>query len=545
MRGLPVKWLFYLFLVNRLVFNMCILQVTLSTANAIIVASTLATLQVSLACTAAPSHPTPPLHPQITATANAVMQKHHIPGMAIVFVKDGKIAFEKGFGITKITDGTAVNTSTLFKVGSISKSITAAALALLMQDGKLKWDDPLSLHIPELEAANPAVARLTIRQVLSHQTKLDLDRLEPLLWPQPNQFKFENIVLGLKVLAEDARISGVFSYSNLNYALAGEVVRRASKVSYGTYVQREIFAPLKMRCVVHNNNTDHVKSVAQPHVRVDGVTYIVRADPIEGAITEGLDAAAGGVRCDANAMGKWLQFQLKPQSSALRVTDALWRDLHRAQAAVRTDFDAALKPTMIETYGLGLQIVADAGEIRYDHYGGVAGMLAYFAVSPSHNSGFAVLLNMGDGAARKALIDDLSLLMRGKTIPRRALASKAAAVPTALAKRKPLDPNAAAAYFGRYEDPWFGEVSLCASASTSTGGATFDSQSSLRFQGKLVFDEQQRLIVLWDDKAINSDAFLLSAETRDAKIQRFTLKPVGESDFDFGAMRFRRIGECP
>jgi CubicO group peptidase (beta-lactamase class C family) len=472
---------------------------------------------------------------QITTTANAVMQKHHIPGMAIVFVKDGKIAFEQGFGIINITDGTAVSTGTLFKVGSISKAITALALALLVQDGKLKWDDPLSRHIPELDAANPAVARLTIRQVLSHQTKLDLDRLEPLLWPQPNQFKFENIVLGLKVLAEDARISGIFSYSNLNYALAGEVVRRASGVSYGTYVQREIFAPLKMHCVVDNETIGHAKSVAQPHVRVDGVTHIVRADPIEGAITEGLDAAAGGVRCDANALGKWLQFQLKPQSSALRVTDA-----HSAQAAVRTDFDAALKPTMIETYGLGLQIVAEDGELRYDHYGGVAGMLAYFAVSPAHNSGFAVLMNMSDGAARKVLIGDLSLLMRGKTIPKRPSTLKTAAVSPAPVTRKPLDQNAVVPYFGRYEDAWFGEVSLCASAE----GATFVSQRSLRFRGKLVSDEQQRVTVLWDDKAINSDAFLLSVETRDAKIQRFTLKPVGESDFDFGAMRFRRIGEC-
>ena len=157
-------------------------------------------------------------------------------------------------------------------------------------------------------------------------------------------------------MAEDARIEGVFSYSNLNYARAGEVVRRASGVSYGDYVQLAIFAPLSMHCVVHDVHIGARKSVAQPHMRVDGVTHIVRADPSDGAITEGLDAAAGGVRCDANAMGKWLLFQLNPRASALRVSEAQWRDLHTSLAVVRTDFDAALKPATIETYGLGRKL---------------------------------------------------------------------------------------------------------------------------------------------------------------------------------------------
>lgn len=113
------------------------------------------------------------LSQKIDAAANAISQKHVAPGMAIVVVKDGKVAYEKGFGATRITNGTAV--------GSISKPITALALAMLVQVGKLNWDDALSRHIPELQAANPAVARLTIRQVLSHQTRLNLDRLEPLL----------------------------------------------------------------------------------------------------------------------------------------------------------------------------------------------------------------------------------------------------------------------------------------------------------------------------------------------------------------------------
>ncbi len=497
-----------------------------------------------------------PLVQQIDMAVVAVMQKHTIPGLAIVFVKDGKIAYEKGYGVTKISNGTAVSANTLFKIGSISKSITALALALLAQEGKLQWDDPLSRHIPELQAANAAVARLTIRQILSHQTGLDLDPLEPLLWPQPNQFEFENIISGLQVLAGNSRNTGIFRYGNLNYALAGEVVRRASGVPYGTYVQREIFAPLKMHCVVQSPNGQAPIPVAQPHVLLDGVVHMVRADPIDGVISEGLDAAAGGVRCDANALGKWLQFQLNPRAYPLRVSDALWRDLHSAQAAVRTDFDAALRPSTIESYGLGLQITATEGEIRYDHYGGLAGTLGYFAVAPSRNSGFAVLLNMSAGLARKELIEQLSLLMRDKPnlTRKQVFNAVATALPNSLPapthlsppsvplapKAKPLDTKIAAPYFGRYQDEWFGEINLCPSAD----GAIFTSLRSMRFKGKLVSIEPDRLAVLWEDKAINSDAIIAVTEQRESAVERFTLTPLGESDFDFSAMNFRRIGAC-
>jgi CubicO group peptidase (beta-lactamase class C family) len=136
---------------------------------------------------------------QIDDMANAAMRRYSLPGLAIVVVREGKVVYQKGFGITEVNKGAPVDANTQFKVGSISKSITALAMALLVQEGKVKWDDLLSRHIPELNEANPLVARLTIRQILSHQTGLDLDRLEPLLWPQPNSFEFANLVTGLNV----------------------------------------------------------------------------------------------------------------------------------------------------------------------------------------------------------------------------------------------------------------------------------------------------------------------------------------------------------
>ncbi len=488
----------------------------------------------------------PVLTKQIDDFANDTMRQFSIPGHALVFVKDGRVIYQKGFGTTELKTalktGAPVDANTLFKVGSISKSITALGLALLAQDGKVKFDDPLSRHIPELIDANPLVAKLTIRQILSHQTGLDLDRLEPLLWPQPNQFRFANFVTGLHVLGASAVDNSTFKYSNLNYALAGEIVQRASGLSYGEFVRTRIFQPLDMHCIVSEHNLTTPSRLAQPHMLIAGAVQMVRPD--EGQVTEGLDAAAGGIRCDVEAMGKWLLFQLSPRASRLKIADAIWQDIHTGLAVSRTVFNDASQPIEIETYGLGIQLVMAGNEFRFDHYGGVAGMLAYYAVYPSRGTGFAILMNMNSVAARKQLIERLAALATRRKIT---AARPTRAAPAVLAKplaTKSLDADASEKLFGRYRDVWFGDVSLC----RTKPDAAFASMLSPRLRGRIVlFDaaESKKMAILWDDQAVNSDAIINVAETRDSKVQRFTLSPLAESDFDFSAMNFRRIGDCP
>ena len=539
--------------------------------------------------------------------AYATMRQFFIPGLALVFVKDGRVVYQKGFGLTELNSelktelhhGSPVDSATLFKVGSISKSITALALALLVQEGKVKWNDPLSRHIPELNEANPLVAKLTIRQILSHQTGLDLDQLEPLLWPQPNQFQFENLVAGLNVLGESVKDGNLFKYSNLNYALAGEIVRRASGLSYGEFVQHRIFKPLDMGCIVSDKNSVSRARLAQPHMLIAGAAQMVRPDdepagnPVgkpaldvvgkpaldvvgkraDGPAHEGLDAAAGGIRCDAQAMGKWLLFQLSPRTSRLKIADAIWKDIHSGLVVTRTVFDDALRPIEVEAYGLGIQFVVAGDEFRFDHYGGVAGMLAYYAVYPSRGTGFAILMNMNAVAARKLLIERLAGLATSKKLTGspvhaaravRALAFSGATVTAiepgiaALIRTKDLDAKSDEKLLGLYQDAWFGHVSLC----RTSNGAAFTSLLSPRFSGRLMLINStepesesesesepkpapNRMTILWDDQAINSDAVVNVAEIGNARVQRFTLTPMAESDFDFSAMNFQRIGDCP
>jgi hypothetical protein len=285
--------------------------------------------------------------------------------------------------------------------------------------------------------------------------------------------------------------------------------------------------------------------LAQPHMMIKDTAQVVRPD--NGLITEGLDAAAGGVRCDAHAMGKWLLFQLSPRTSGLRITDAIWKDMHSGLAVTRTTFDNKLQHIEVESYGFGMQFIIAKDEFRFEHYGGVAGMLAYYAVYPSRGAGFAILMNMNSVAARKVLIDQLASLVTSKTIIPAPQSSAAAANQSQSQSQsvrphgKELDAQSQQRLFGRYQDKWFGEVSLC----KTNLDAIFTAKLSPRFRGRLVSIKQERIAILWDDQAINSDAIIEVAETRDSLVQRFTLTPLAESDFDFGAMNFRRIGACP
>ncbi len=473
---------------------------------------------------------------------SAIMARAALPGLAVVVVDGQRVTYQRALGVTEIRQNQPVTVHTRFKIGSISKPISALAIGLLVQDRKLGWEDRLVAHIPELAHANPRVARLTITQLLSHTTELNLDLLEPLLWPQPNTFHTSDLIAGLAALSERDMSAEAFRYSNVNYALVGELVRRASGRSYGKFVEQRIFKPLGMNCAVGGFDRSAPGGLAQPHLIKFGVAEAIRRD--QGIVNEGLDAAAGGIRCDIRAMAKWLRFQLNPRDSRLAVDGAVWDALHTALASPRLAFDASARPLVIERYGRGIQIVSDATGLRFDHYGGVAGSMAYFAVYPGRNAGFALLMNASAASARTELIDQLHAWMANQPAPAAPrlpdTGTTVAGVGTLLPTRPPLDAAAEQSLLGHYRDPWFGEMRIC----KTSGRTEITSMRSPRFVGDVVQTAKSPIAVLWRDPAIDSDAVIRTQSSRDGKIERFVLDPLDVSDFDFSAMRFTRVGEC-
>ena len=120
----------------------------------------------------------------LDAYAARVLQSFEVPGLAVAVVKDGKVVVAKGYGVRKLGEAIAVDADTLFGIASNTKAFTAASLAMLVDEGKLKWDDPVVKHLPAFQMYDPYVTReITIRDLLTHRAGLGLGAGDLLFWP--------------------------------------------------------------------------------------------------------------------------------------------------------------------------------------------------------------------------------------------------------------------------------------------------------------------------------------------------------------------------
>ncbi|RZA19807.1 MAG: class A beta-lactamase-related serine hydrolase, partial [Lysobacteraceae bacterium] len=189
-----------------------------------------------------PASPTPET---IDAAVRATIERYKLPGIAVGVIEDGKVVFARGYGETVAGSGDAVTTKTLFKIASNSKAMTGAVLARLVQNGKLRWDDPVVKHLPQFAMHDPWVTQhMTVSDLLVHNSGLPEGGGDLMLWPEPNLFSRDDIVRGLRHIKPAYGFRSGYAYDNLLYVVAGQVAAAAGGASYEELVHRELFAPL-------------------------------------------------------------------------------------------------------------------------------------------------------------------------------------------------------------------------------------------------------------------------------------------------------------
>jgi len=204
------------------------------------------------------------------AGIDGLMQRYdgRVPGAAVLVLKDGQPVFRRGYGLAVVEDGTPVSPATNFRLASVSKQFTAAAILLLAEDGKLSIDDPLKKWLPSL----PAVAdAMTLRQLLSHTSGL-LD-YEDLMDPADTRQVHDIDVLHL--LEKENRTlfapGSDYRYSNSGYALLALVVGKASGSDFAGFLRQRIFLPLGMDATfAHQDGVDEVPDRAYGYSEIDG-----------------------------------------------------------------------------------------------------------------------------------------------------------------------------------------------------------------------------------------------------------------------------------
>ena len=512
--------------------------------------------------------PTQPLPAQVHAPAlpeatrarldqavDTVMARYTLPGIAVGVIEHGQVVYTRTAGKRIAGSGEKIDARTLFKIASNSKAMTTALLGRLVDQGKLRWDDPVTRYLPQFQMHDPWVtANMRVEDLLTHSSGLPLGGGDLMLWPQPNTFTAEDIIHGLRYIAPAYSFRSRYEYDNLLYVVAGAVAAAAGGAPYATLMRREVFAPLGLdRCQVGSWNRDAVGDVAQPHYLKDGRNIPIGED---GAVIPALTSdPAGGIRCDLTDMLQWARNWLVPSHAQLQWLSPVQRDVLQAphmlipvsaQRRLRDD-------THVMAYGYGWRMADVDGSWMVWHTGTLNGMYSMLALFPDQQGGFVFMINGNGGAARTVLGDVLTKHFTAPADTHDATwyadaLDQASAGRTAAAKAPTAAPSAVAtgelaAWTGVYRDPWLGEVSICPQGDTVQFAAT----KSPRLAGP-VMRLDGRLLVHWTDPGVDPDAWLdfhAASGSEPITLRMAKVDPLADFSSDYEDLHFQRIGACP
>ncbi len=225
-----------------------------------------------------------------------------IPGMSVGIVKDGEIVFSKGYGVLEVGKPAKPDGNTLYAIASNSKAFTTALIAMLVQEGKLNWDDKVQKYLPWFELYDPFVSReTTIKDLLCHRVGLGTFSGD-FIWYK-SDFTSEEIIKRLKYLEPAFGFRDGFGYSNVMYITAGEIIKQITGKTWGENVQERILNPVKMdRTIYSLKKLGEKGNFATPHAYEDEKNIPIRFENWEEV------GALGGIISSVNDMGKWMIF---------------------------------------------------------------------------------------------------------------------------------------------------------------------------------------------------------------------------------------------
>ena len=249
----------------------------------------------------------------LDARVQAAMSAHEVPGMSISIVEDGKPVLAKGYGVRKLGSSDKVDADTIFPTGSTGKAITSAALAVLVDDGKLRWDDPVIDHMPWFRMYDPWVTReMTVRDLLVHRSGLGLGAGDLMFVPASSRSRADT-VRALRYIKPATSFRSGYAYDNVLYAVAGQLIEEVSGQSWEVFVRERVLKPAGMASSV----TEQAARFANPnrvwpHGRIDGrVRGMGEQVVLDERKTLGDNGApAGGLSSSANDLAHWIQVQL-------------------------------------------------------------------------------------------------------------------------------------------------------------------------------------------------------------------------------------------
>ena len=464
--------------------------------------------------------------PPDAATLDAIfadaLKTYPVPGLAVGVVRDDEVVFLKGYGVREAGGKDDVTPDTVFSIGSCTKAFTATALALLVDDGKVRWDDPVRKHVPYFHQSDPLADReVTLRDLLCHRT--GLSRHDLLYYRAA--WDVEETVRRVARLELTHSFRSTYEYNNLCYMTAGLAVEGAAKTPWHEFVQKRLFDKLDMKGAVFTPAAARKRDHATPHAVDGGQPKAIPWYPDDKQIR-----ASGSIKCGARDLCQWMRLQLNEGSyGGQRVVSAkALAETHTPQVVVPFGAPLAKMTDMTQaSYGLGWHIYDYRGHLVWEHGGAVDGFRAKVLLAPKQKVGVVVLGNSDQVEAVQAtgyqVLDHLLGLEKRDwngyytDVMKRAAAAAQARREQFESGRKPdakpsREPDA---YVGTFEDAAYGTLTvtkkdgeLRLSWSTFEGKLDHyrDDAFTLVTQGRL--DDTLATFVLGPDKAVTGVKFV-------------------------------------
>jgi len=484
-----------------------------------------------------------------------VLSGFRVPGMSIVVVKDGKLVMAKGFGVKESGKSDLVDEKTLFPIASNSKAFTAAALEILVEDGKLSWDDPVVTHLPWFRMADPWVtAQITVRDLLVHNSGITAYAADILNFP-PTDYTRRQILEKVRQLPLGHSFRTTYAYDNILYLAAGEIVRTVSGMEWEEFVRTRILLPLDMNGTLSRFTLlSKEPNRASGHGMIEGKLAVY-----DQALQQGIGDAgdpAGGIASNAMDMGKWLMAQLDSGKAenghriwSSKGTEELWKIVNPIPVSKTAEWLAPAQSDF-SGYALGLRTYNYGAYKIVGHGGKLDGFVSQVTMVPSLRLGIAVLTNQeSTGAYWSVIYTLLDHYLQNKPFDwmngyLRSQDSSVARMARERQKNIAIAPTTAApasldlaGYTGSYRDTLYGDVQV----RQEEHGLVIHFMHSAQLVADLEHAHHDVYIAHFRNRSLKADAWTTFTIGPDGKPFSMTLKVIDpDSDLGFEGLLFIR-----
>lgn len=471
----------------------------------------------------------------------------NIPGMAIAIVKDGKIIHSKGYGVRDTKSNQPVTNQTLFAIASNTKSFTTAALATLVDAGKISWDDKVRKYLPYFQLYSPYVSEeMTIRDLVSHRSGLATFSGD-LLWYGSTHTR-EEIIRKAQFLPPVHGFREKFGYQNVMFIAAGEIIPAVTDLSWDEYVDKNFLQSLGMKnSCLSVNDLPKFKEVALPHNEVEGKNEVINWVNWDNM------APAGSILASADDVCQWLMLQLGKGTLNGKTYWSETRSNEMHEMVTPQPISGFSRKNMPSKhfggYGLGWNVFDYHGRKVVNHGGGYDGMISQSFFVPEENLGAVILTNNNNWLPAGMMYKILDAFLnngKGADIPTLYLEMKkegdAKDAQTALAQEKKRLNNTTkpafplSAYAGIYECRMYGQCKVW----EDDKGLRMQFLHTPLFGGTLRHFERETFELVWKEQMMLPKGLIQFISDMHGQVTEMKIE-VENPDFDFSELEFKKL----